>query len=152
MMKLWTLRGGGFRRICVKVKMCRFKTQDKMEKINAEIEVLVLTWLNCVVKHTSLFLCVQHPYYKFLAWLSNCTVPSQVQKRWLFHLQHYGIEFDFDFFLDPPDYSADPSTAWKEILFSNGYWLLVSVILFGGLCMLAMRQIVCNPGKTLPSN
>jgi hypothetical protein len=31
-------------------------------------------------------------------------------------------------------------------------WLVVSVFAFGGLCIVAMRQIVCNPSHSLPSN
>jgi len=39
----------------------------------------------------------------------------------------------------------------KEMLVDYGTGLVVSVIAFGGLCMVAMRQIVCHPGQSLPS-
>jgi len=152
MMKLWTLWGGALRRIRVKVKMWRFKTQNKMEKINVEIELLVLTRLNCVVKHTSLFLCVQDPHWKFLSWLANCTVSSQGLARWLGLLQWKAIHFDFCDFSHESEFTNNSCSWWKEMLVSYGIWLVVSVIAFGGLCMLAMRQILCNPGQSLPSN
>ncbi|CAM6014963.1 unnamed protein product [Sphagnum balticum] len=34
------------------------------------------------------------------------------------------------------------------VLFSYETWIIVSLIAFGGLCMAAMRQILCDPGRS----
>jgi hypothetical protein len=67
-------------------------------------------------------------------------------------LKRDGINFDFNDLesLGHDDSNGHPQ--WKKILVSPVIWLVVSVIAFGGLCMLAMRQILCNPGHSLLSN
>ncbi|KAH8944367.1 hypothetical protein BDL97_13G106300 [Sphagnum fallax] len=71
----------------------------------------------------------------------------EAHEIWQAHLLASEINFQFGFFQQPPN---NPSTLWKAILFKHGTWLLVCA--FGGLCAVAMRQIVCNPGHSLPSN
>jgi hypothetical protein len=67
-------------------------------------------------------------------------------------LKRVEINFDFNVLQDLGHVDNNPHPQWKKILVSPVIWLVVSVIAFGGLCMLAMRQILCNPGHSLPSN
>jgi hypothetical protein len=39
------------------------------------------------------------------------------------------------------------SRIWA-VLFSYETWIIISLIAFGGLCMAAMRQILCDPGRS----
>ncbi|KAH9544236.1 hypothetical protein CY35_13G108100 [Sphagnum magellanicum] len=73
-------------------------------------------------------------------------------RLWLFHLQDHGMDFHFDNLSHLSMPFSNSRMWWKEILVGYGTLLVVSVIAFGGLCMVAMRQIVCNPGHSLPSN
>jgi len=74
-------------------------------------------------------------------------------------LQRQGIHYNFDHthLETPPIWHETPPIwhppmEWKAILVSYETWLVVSVIAFGGLCIVAMRQILCNPGHSLPTN
>ncbi|CAK9261094.1 unnamed protein product [Sphagnum jensenii] len=74
-------------------------------------------------------------------------------------LQRQGIHYNFDHthLKTPPIWHETPPIwhppmEWKAILVSYETWLVVSVIAFGGLCIVAMRQILCNPGHSLPTN
>jgi hypothetical protein len=70
----------------------------------------------------------------------------------VFSLQTDGINFDFNELERLGGFVNESHSWWKKILVSSVIWLVVSVIAFGGLCMLAMRQILCNPGHSLLSN
>ncbi|CAM6056945.1 unnamed protein product [Sphagnum tenellum] len=39
------------------------------------------------------------------------------------------------------------SNIWA-VLFSYETWIIITLIAFGGLCMAAMRQILCDPGQS----
>jgi hypothetical protein len=71
---------------------------------------------------------------------------------WLNYLRVFGVNFDFDVFNNKSDLFNYSCTSWNKILVSYGTWLVVAVIAFGGLCMVALHQILCNPGHSLPSN
>jgi hypothetical protein len=72
---------------------------------------------------------------------------------WVDDLQTSGIRFQLDSFTEPPN---NRRSSCKAILVAILVWygiaLHVSVIAFGALCAVAMHQIVCNPGHSLPSN
>ncbi|CAK9202549.1 unnamed protein product [Sphagnum troendelagicum] len=72
-------------------------------------------------------------------------------------LNYRGIDFNFQWFRTMHSRkrrraSHTASALWKDIFDRSGTWLVLSVIAFGGLCLVAMRQIVCNPGHSLPRN
>ncbi|KAH9544235.1 hypothetical protein CY35_13G108000 [Sphagnum magellanicum] len=74
--------------------------------------------------------------------------------RSIIDLQLRGINFDFRFFEKrQSNLSSTSLNLFKLFWYVHfGILLVGSVIAFGGLCMVAMRQIVCNPGHSLPSN
>ncbi|KAH9544242.1 hypothetical protein CY35_13G108200 [Sphagnum magellanicum] len=83
---------------------------------------------------------------------NNCTLFMKAYFRMVHLLKRVEINFDFNVLQDLGHVDNNPHPQWKKILVSPVIWLVVSVIAFGGLCMLAMRQILCNPGHSLPSN